>query len=243
MSEKKIPIGPAYEKDTALPIKVVMRVYFSSYHLWAAEHFSKLAASRETAPGQVPRFDIEHRAFVTNCILSCVAFLEAAINELFQDAADGHMSYVGSLPPEAIKSLAGAWAQGVDRLGLLQKYQMACHLARLDHVDAGTEPFQSASQVVRIRNTLVHYKPESLSAEDSSSLERALSTRFPQNPLMAGAQGNPYFPDKCFGAGCAAWAVDAVTRFATTFFARLGIQPNFQRVNFSLSRVNSREDS
>jgi hypothetical protein len=32
--------GQAHEVDTALPITVKMRAYYSSYHLWAARHLS-----------------------------------------------------------------------------------------------------------------------------------------------------------------------------------------------------------
>ena len=40
-------------------------------------------------------------------------------------------------------------------------------------------------------------------------------------------------PDKCLGAGCTVWAVTAVNWFASEFFGRLGLQPNFQRVSFA----------
>jgi hypothetical protein len=90
---------------------IMMRVYFSTYHLWAAEHFAKSAATLEAAPGRIPRFDIEHRAYVTNAILSSVAFLEAAINELYRDVVDEHDSYVSPITSEskfkgAIRSVA-----------------------------------------------------------------------------------------------------------------------------------------
>jgi hypothetical protein len=41
---------------------VLMRAYFSSYYLWAAEHFAQLAADIENVSGRKPRFDIQHRA-------------------------------------------------------------------------------------------------------------------------------------------------------------------------------------
>ena len=74
-----------------------MRAYFSSYHLWAAEHFTRLAKEIEDAHTGSPEFNIAHRAYVTNAILSAVAFLEAAINELFDDVVDQHYSYVNPL--------------------------------------------------------------------------------------------------------------------------------------------------
>jgi len=65
-----------------------MRVYFSSYHLWAAEHFMGLASDIEAAHQGQSKFNIKHRTYVTGAVFASVAFLEAAINELFKDAAD-----------------------------------------------------------------------------------------------------------------------------------------------------------
>jgi hypothetical protein len=85
------------------------RVYFSSYHLWAAHHFAQLAGEIEDAHSGRSRFDIKHRAYVTNSILSSVAFLEAAINELYQDAFDRHPGYLDMLPQEVRDILADFW--------------------------------------------------------------------------------------------------------------------------------------
>ena len=54
---------------------LMSRVYYSSYHLWAAKHFAQLALDIENRSGIKPRFDIQHPAYVTNAILSAVAFL------------------------------------------------------------------------------------------------------------------------------------------------------------------------
>ena len=89
---------------------LMMRVYFSSYHLWAAEHFSQLTGEIEGRHKGKPRFDIQHRSYSVNAVLSSVAFLEAAVNELFQDAADNHESYIqpriqyGSLDDYSLES-------------------------------------------------------------------------------------------------------------------------------------------
>ncbi|MCZ6469246.1 MAG: hypothetical protein O6499_06310, partial [Candidatus Dadabacteria bacterium] len=59
---------------------LAMRNYISKDFLWAAEHFSKLAGEIEDKHKGRSIFNIEHRAYVMNSILSSVAFLEAAIN-------------------------------------------------------------------------------------------------------------------------------------------------------------------
>ena len=96
-SSKTIPIGIASEKDRAFPVTISMRAYFSTYHLWAAKDFARQAKKVECEHRGKPKFDIRHRALVINSILSSVAFAEAAINEVFQDASDQHHSYIALL--------------------------------------------------------------------------------------------------------------------------------------------------
>jgi hypothetical protein len=98
----------AHEKDTAGVAVVLMRAYFSSYHLWGAQHFTQLAKDIEDQhSGDTPTFNIKLQAYVTNAVLSATAFLEAAINEIYDDVADDHPGYVDSLSPEAKRLLAG----------------------------------------------------------------------------------------------------------------------------------------
>lgn len=57
---------------------VLMRVYYSSHHLWGAHYFAQLAGEIEDAHNGRSRFDIKHRTYVTNSLLSSVAFLKAS---------------------------------------------------------------------------------------------------------------------------------------------------------------------
>lgn len=86
------------------PINISMRVYFSSYHLWTAKEFCDDARYIEETHTGRSKFDIKHRALVTSSVLSSAAFMEAAINELFKDAYDGHLSYIKMLPENKIQT-------------------------------------------------------------------------------------------------------------------------------------------
>jgi len=161
-----------------------------------------------------------------------VAFLDAAVNELFQDAADAHDSYISSLAHPAREALAAFWEIAEERrLATLDKCQMALVLAGHARMNKGEQPFQDAALVVRIRNELVHYRPQSLKADEPEDLAKKLRSKFALNRLMDGT-GNPFLPDKCLGSGCALWAVRATVAFADGFFRILGIQPNYQQVTF-----------
>lgn len=214
---------------------LMMRVYFSSYHLWAAQRFAQRAADIERAHGAKPRFDIEHRAYVTSAILSAVAFLEAAINELFKDVVDGHESYISPVDQDSRKLIRVFWELTEERnrspFSILDKYQIVLTLCRRDQFQADGQPYQDADLTIKLRNELMHYKPETYGGETQHKFFKQLPGKFSENPLMAGS-GNPYFPDKCLGSPCANWAVQATKALADEFFQRLGISPNYQRVTF-----------
>ncbi len=48
---------------------------------------------------------------------------------------------------------------------------------------------------------------------------------------MSGS-GNSYFPDKALGKGCTEWAVKSARNFADSFFKRIGVEPNYQKISF-----------
>ncbi len=224
------------EKDTAGAISASMRVYYSSYHLWAARHFTRLAKDIEDAHTGHSAFNIAHRSYVTSAILSAVAFLEATTNELFQDAADVHPSYIKPLDARSTELLAGLWNESEQRSvsgwSILDKYQVALLCCGKPLFDKGAIPFQDAKFAIKLRNTLIHYRPETQSQDNLTKLGAGLKSKhFPLNRLMSGS-GNPFFPDHCLGAGCSGWIVEAVQKFADEFFDRLQIEPNYQRVDF-----------
>lgn len=50
---------------------------------------------------------------------------------------------------------------------------------------------------------------------------------------------NPFFPDYCLGYGCAKWACSVAEKFTNAFFSKIGIEPNYQKVNFSSGEIAS----
>jgi hypothetical protein len=214
---------------------VQMRVYYSSYHLWAAKHFVRLAAEIEDTYEGGSKFDIEHRAYVTNAILSSVAFMEAAINELFQDAFDKDQSYIEPLDPDVQTLIARMWdlteARNRSPFHILDKCQIALVLARKEPIPTDGQLFENANLLRKLRNELIHYKPQTLGGLDMHRLDRSLVGRFPPNKLVIGA-GNPSFPDHWLGWGCAQWAVTSSENYMDAFFTELSVVPNYQRVEF-----------
>ena len=176
-----------------------------------------------------------------------VAFLEAAINEVFADAKDGHLSYLKPLDGSIRQGMRQAIAKrrqlnkslkqfDPEKHRTLKMCQLALQLAQRKLFDRNTSPYEDVSCLIKLRNRLIHYEPETLSALtlDSHQLETMLKARFDPNALMAGS-GNPYWPDHCLGYGCARWAVRSSLQFTDEFFCRLGITPNYQRLQLDLT--------
>jgi hypothetical protein len=161
--------------------------------------------------------------------------MEAAVNELFKDAFDRHQPYIEPLDPEVQALLAKLWdwTEGRNKapFSVLDKYEIALVLARKEPIRRDGQLFENARLLVRLRNELMHYKPQTLGESDMRGLDRSLAGRFAPNKLMSGA-GNPFFPDHCLGRGCAQWAVASSGSYTDAFFAKLGIVPNYQRVDF-----------
>src|SRR5262249_45431182 len=91
-----------------------------------------------------------------------------------------------------------------------------------DPFKPGEDPYQSANNVIKLRDALVHYKPE---WDDESgqhqNLENRLRAKFALNPYAP--TGSLWFPHQCLGAGCANWAVAKTRSFSDEFCVRLAI--------------------
>jgi hypothetical protein len=212
-------------------IRVWMRNYFAAQHLWTARSFAVKAAAIETGRTVHAVFDIEHRAYVVSSIISAVAFMEAAINELLQDAADEQPPYLSPLPGPTVKALAELWRMAQEKWAFLDKYQAALLVAGKEPFNRGALPYQDADLLRGLRNIMIHAKPETSEAGTEHKLEKRFKSKFPANRLMKG-QKNPYFPDRCLGSGCAEWAVKASIALADEFFSRMGLIPHYKQTKY-----------
>jgi hypothetical protein len=226
---------PATGSASVFAPGIVMRNYFSSHLLWMALHATERARAIEAAHAGRSAFDIEHRAHVLSAIVGSVAFLEATANELFQDADDRHgITDDGYLVPldEATVGAMAAWWQGTDGLrgmNVLGKWELLLVCAGKHALNRGAAPYQDAQFVVRLRNAVVHYRSENVSADSTHDMEAWLRGKFDDSRLMVGS-GNPWWPDHCLGHGCAAWATRSAVAFADRVSDELGLRPNYRRV-------------
>lgn len=233
-SPKIVEIKAAEEINVAETVVVSTRSYLSTQHLWAAQHFAHLATEFETEyVVQAPMASIQHRAYVITAVSEAVAFLEATVNEVLQDAHDDHHSYVGSLGKAKIKALKDYWASlNRGQSYVLKKYTKTLELCGSTPIPDSDPRYQDAAALVDLRNALTHYRPASVSVKDPHPLDAMLVGRFPANTLLGAAPVGKFYPEHALGAGCAQWSVASVVAFADHFAQELGLNLNYQQVKW-----------
>jgi hypothetical protein len=204
-------------------LTLAVKTHLSVNHIIGASLFARLCGAIEQATQGPPSQDIEieHRSYAIGAPIEAVAFLEAAINELYVAAGDKDPHIFGaadSILPELMDEL---WGE-LEGASILRKFQTTLVLAKKPKFDLGTAPMQSVGNLVALRNALVHYKPEwDNELKGHKSIEDRLRTAFPPNPFAA--KDKAFFPSKCLGYGCAAWSIRTAWGFIKDFYARLGL--------------------
>jgi len=226
-------------------VEIKMRTYFSIQHIQSAALFCRVSHALENKYDGNYNQELftEHKAYVTNTIFSSICFLEATINEIFCDAIDSPVR-IDTLGKDKIRLLANMWNLDVPRTAsypVVDKYQIALTLLEKPLFDRGVSPFQDVQVLVQLRNALMHYEPEWFLGNSSSNseseklnkLSKKLKGKFEVSKIYEGT-GNPFFPDKCLGYGCAKWAVLNSIDFVDNFFGKIGMKSTFDHVRHNL---------
>jgi hypothetical protein len=207
---------------------------FAVNHLLAAVYFARSSRRLEEA-GNLEAFG-QNQAYVAGAIMAAVAFLETTINGILAEAVYGRRLILARVDAETA-AMIRELAPSIERLGVLEKYQLCIVSCRQERLNEGIQPYQRAALLIELRNTLVHFHPEWVSIRTPNSdkdrltkLGHKLRAEFDPTRLLPAAAGNPYFPDFSLGYGCAAWAVRGALDFADAFAARLSVRLNHHRI-------------
>lgn len=196
-----------------------MKHSFSRQHLVAARHFAHLATEAEEQNEVSRTLKTEHRAYVTGAVVFSVAFLEASINELHLEALDGNPKSLSGLTDQQLAKLKTSKKRGKTVLSKYQKVLSICGIPRFKE-ESGL--FQSVKILIKIRNALIHYRPEwDDELKVHKNIQNRLSGKFTLNRFTD--KSSLWFPHQCLGAGCAMWSVEQVGQFIVEFCQRLGI--------------------
>lgn len=199
MSETVHPVSITPQLQMGVP-RVGVRDYFTMEHLWNARHMAELCVTREAelADAGFHGIDREVRAFAVGAVLGSVAFLEALVNSVWQDAADhdpaspNQNPHIKGLSAESVARLREQWeSDRTEWLPTLDKYQLALKCADKPTMNLGAQPGQIVAGLILFRHRLTHFKPAIQWAGERHELEQRLGPHIPPNPLL---HGHPWFP-------------------------------------------------
>lgn len=215
----------------------LFRAYLSLSLNRSAYRLSGAAEYAETHPAEDAQSPEQRAAdclpFVMGSVLCSVAFLEARINELLSDLAEEPPTAPWLPPVEkhsafAINRIVELGLLQKARLPTLEKYELVLSTLGAPAFEKDQSPYQDVRLLILLRNAIVHFEPEWLTASQSTlpqadqhRLERALHGRFSLSPFVP--EIVPFFPRRCLSAGCARWAADSVSLFTKAFAEKIGL--------------------
>lgn len=195
---------------------------FAVQHLMAAARFSRMCGKIEQENSGKPfgGFFDEQIACVSATVLLSTASLESNINE--------YLSEIDSNFPELNDQMKKEAFDLIEKKGVLEKYQFALAFKGKEKMLEGEQPFQDASALIKIRNALVHFKPEWHDEQkEHKKLEKLLSGKFTLNPSLA--SDGVFFPQRCISYGCTQWSVKSAFNFMKKFSELSGLALRFDK--------------
>jgi len=222
--EAKVSLG----KQLHMSVTASVRTNLSIHHILAAALFSRLSARIErdnTNKLLSEELATEHRAYVVGAVIAAVASMESYINEVYLDAVEKILRTFKGLDPRIPELLAELWLT-MERAPILHKYQVALIASGKPKFNRGQPPYQGADSLIKLRDALVHYKPEwDTDQRIHRNIEHRLRSGFKLNPFAP--TNAAFFPKRCLGHGCAQWAVATSLQFIEDFSSRMGLSPRF----------------
>ena len=197
------------------------RVNLSILHLLSAATFSRRLGEieAENAGREFGDFWNDIFAQSTGAIFASVAALEAYANELFIDHAD-------VFPELRDEVMAKLW-ELYEQKPTLEKYEFAL-LLKQSEFDRGSSRYQDIAALIKLRNGLIHFKPEWFSAQDEhAKLSTLLHHRAERSPFFPSSE--PLFPRGWTSHKTAIWAVRAVMGFLVEFERRSKVRSRMDK--------------
>lgn len=214
----------SFEIETS-SVTLKIKSNLSTLHLHSAAFFVGSAATCEDEKKITDDLRKKHRAYITGAITLSIASVEATINELFLESIEGNKDLFQGLPSNFHDLLSQLW-ESEKRFAILDKYQLVLTVAAKDKFDKGKPLYQDVDSSIKLRNALVHYKPEwDTDLQKHKNLENRLKSKFKLNPLIE--PNHTFFPNRCLSHGCAEWVVKSCKNFIEAFYEKLGLPPKW----------------
>ncbi len=159
-------------------------------------------------------------ANASGAVFTSIASMESYANELFID----HKTV---FPELRVEVMAKLW-ELFEQKPTLEKFEFALLIKNAPAFDRGASPYQDVSAIIRLRNGLIHFKPEwSSEQEEHAKISAILKHRATLSPFFPGTE--PLFPSGWTSHATVKWVVQSVLTFMLEFEQRAKIEPRMAK--------------
>ncbi len=216
---------------TSMKAAISTRTHLAGFCLWTAGYLADQCSQFEIEP--IPRtgqgipdqgsdFNRRlHPGLASAAIMQSVAFLEASIEALCADldqSKNGRIPRLSLLSPTEIAAWSSPKKSPRGSSETIWKYNyVLTRWVQRSLSSTYVELEKEANALIRLRNKLVHFQPESShDLRVHKDLENLLKARFKSNPYWVSNMG-AWFPIGCLGASCAQWAEKTAREYYDEF--------------------------
>jgi hypothetical protein len=201
------------------------------HHLFAACRFSARVREIEFANAGQP-FGSFWEEILQNSLgvaTLSVAALESYANEMY---------FEGAVLRRGVNSIASVeLANLVDRESILKKYSLALSISVGKKLDFGVTEVQNADALIRLRNAVVHFRPEWFDEQDKHrKLSNILQHKFEPSTFLA---SEPVFPRAWASHSFTVWALKTTIAFVEHYYLEAGLQSVLLPFRTQLSDLSS----
>lgn len=207
-----------------------VRVNLSVPHLLSAAVLCRKVGELELAHQgkEFGEFWHDILANASGALFTTVAALESYANELFID----HETIFPELKGEVMAKLWELYEQKP----ILEKFEFALLVKSATAFDRGGSPYQDVSTIIRLRNSLMHFKPEWFSAqEEHAKMSKLLTSRATLCPFFQ--KSEPLFPRGWTSHATVKWVIRSSLEFILEFEQRAGIKPRMAQFKGRLAAL------
>ena len=206
------------------------RTNLAIHHLLAACRFASRVAQieRENAGQPFGEFweEILHNALAVATLT--VASIESHANEMY---FEGEIVAPG-LNPAAAAELA----EVIDAESIVRKYSVALAFRSGKRLNPGNLPVQNADALIKLRNAIVHFRPEWHGEQDKhDKLSKILQYKFKPSAFFP---NESVFPRAWASHTFCVWSLQTAVQFLEHFYAEVGVQSPIEQFKPQLSRLS-----
>jgi hypothetical protein len=199
------------------------RVNMSVPHLLSAAILCRRVRELEQASAGRKFGEFWHDIFAnaSGAVFTAVAAMESYANELFID----HKTNFPELHEDVMAKL---W-ELFEQKATLDKFEFAVLLKKGQPLDRSASPYQDVDAIIRLRNGLIHFKPEWFSAqEEHAKLSARLNHRATLSPFFPSTE--PMFPRGRTSHATIVWIVRSVLEFLLTVERSSSLPPRIGKI-------------